>query len=1016
MSVFLSKAQSTPNYTLSHYTDEDGLPQNSVKSIVADQLNYVWMASENGLIRYDGYQFVVFNKSNVGHMESNRFSHIQADQHKNIYAVTDVKEFIKIQEGKVVDSFNQVGHQLMKWTTGLGADPNSIWSISLPARFRHNWLELPSFVLPINKDLLVECFKNKLRFLHKNAALNKEVYFKSVNLTRFFLVGNEVYYFNENGSIVHINEDGIRTVLLEGAITKDPKYLQHKSEVVLFWNNVNNNLLFYFNKSFYTIKADAKGNLNTTLILYDFDINNKRIVSHYYDAKNERLFLGSDVNGLYILNKKKFMVLSENGKEDANIYYATIPYHENEILTAQGTVLSKGLNGTIVKTLRSGKIDNSRALLRDKTGCIWINEWALLYKCDSNLNILRKWTLPDEIGVFSESMDFALWVGLKNGGLYRLNIMDTAAKPSFELKIAAPTYIVSESANKLWIGTTKGLFQYDPFSHKLLKVPLLDNKYIRSLFVNKANEIWITTYDDGFYLLQANRITQLPNDKDAFLATAHCMVLDSNGYFWISTNKGLFQASRKDLLAYAEGKQKQVYYLYYGKENGFNTNEFNGGCQPCGLYLKSGQISLPSLDGLVFFDPNNITPELPNGKIVLDNISVDNVSLQLSDTILLPRVFERLKVNVSTAYMGNNRNVNMSYLFKSSDNKSNVWFPVSKSNEISFSSLRPGEYTLIVRLQNGFGADNYSEIKRLIIVPSHFYETIWFKIFMALVLILLIFIYIKIRLQVIKRNNRQLEIRIARRTQKLSQTLRALELSEQELRHQTQIQEMLIAAISHDIKSPIRYLLLSAQKMHHFIVNKKYDSLPVFNSGIQETTSKIYNTVDNLLNYISVQMKKGKVLSEEFDLYDLVEEKIKLFENIAAINNTVIVNNLNKQSIVLCNRALLAVVVHNLIDNAVKFTANGRITINSEHPDEFSYLTIEDTGTGLSDELIQWLNNNDKRNINIDTAEGHMGMGLVIVKELLFAIKSNLSVATNNDGGTIIKLTLKCAAKDSSNH
>ena len=67
------------NYTVQNFTDENGLPQNSVKSIAIDNVGYIWLATENGLVRYDGQQFTLFDKS-ITNAQSNRIINIIKDK------------------------------------------------------------------------------------------------------------------------------------------------------------------------------------------------------------------------------------------------------------------------------------------------------------------------------------------------------------------------------------------------------------------------------------------------------------------------------------------------------------------------------------------------------------------------------------------------------------------------------------------------------------------------------------------------------------------------------------------------------------------------------------------------------------------------------------------------------------------------------------------------------------------------------------------------------------------------
>jgi len=91
-------------FSISHYTEDNGLPQNTVKNISSDSEGFLWIVTETGLVRFDGHNFFVFNKSNLP-VSNNRFSMLQPDisgtgGRRKIYAIAENYEFVKIESGK----------------------------------------------------------------------------------------------------------------------------------------------------------------------------------------------------------------------------------------------------------------------------------------------------------------------------------------------------------------------------------------------------------------------------------------------------------------------------------------------------------------------------------------------------------------------------------------------------------------------------------------------------------------------------------------------------------------------------------------------------------------------------------------------------------------------------------------------------------------------------------------------------------------------------------------------------
>ena len=992
-------------YSIKNYTDEDGLPQNSIRNIVVDRLGFVWLTTNNGLVRFDGDQFSVSDKINIAPIRSSRFTNVIRGVKNKLYAVSDKNDCIRIENGKF---FCETPHgralieldlQLYKHTKR-----SSLWAACLPQNNFHKPAETSSFAMTLGAGRFITFELNKIKFIgvgkgHSDTAID----FAYTNFSDFFLLNDELFHLNENGSFSNIGKYKIATNTLSGDILEDKMYHHQKEGVAIFWNIAMKSTLIYFNQSFYTIKRQPNGQLQTHLILSDFDIASKQIVSHFYDEKNKRLFLGSEVKGLFVIQQKKFNVLSEKGGDDASTYYAMVPYSANSVLTAKGTWLGVDVWGKSFVTPKAGSLlDDSRTMLADNKGFFWIKEFSSIHKCDRDLNKLESWMMPAEVNVLYESNDGTLWIGLKEKGLYKMKSPYLNAEPVLVCDLPDITFIEAETLDRLWVGTKKGIFFLDLSSKKVSSINRLKQSHILSVFAKQPGEVWITTNEEGIFLYRNKVITDFPNDRESFMATAHCMILDEGDYFWISTSKGLFRASRIDLLSYADDQQSELFYQYFSKDDGFNTNEFNGNCQPCGLNLESGNITFPSLDGIVLIKPQTVNAELPDNRFVIDRVSLDNKEIHSSDTLLLSRNFEQLKIKLSTVYFGNRKNVQIAYSLNKGDDPQAAWYTINGDQNISFSTLASGNYKLHIRKTNGFGKKNYTEKVIIIIVAKAFYETIWFKILLLMLAAFGVYLYFRIRYYYVIQTNKTLEIRIARRTRKLTNTLRALESSESELRRQTQIQEMLIAAISHDIKNPMKYLLLVSKKMQDYLHKKDYSAIGIFNDGIQDTASRIFNILDNLLKYITIQVKGGNAIFEQIEFFDLVEEKVKLFSAIAQTNFTRIENQIPRGVTVYSNLAIISVVVHNLLDNAVKFTANGSIILSFETDSDMDFFVIDDSGTGIDAEMVEWINNSTESSVNAELISTHKGMGLIIVKELLASINATIEVQSNSESGTKI--------------
>jgi signal transduction histidine kinase len=147
--------------------------------------------------------------------------------------------------------------------------------------------------------------------------------------------------------------------------------------------------------------------------------------------------------------------------------------------------------------------------------------------------------------------------------------------------------------------------------------------------------------------------------------------------------------------------------------------------------------------------------------------------------------------------------------------------------------------------------------------------------------------------------------------------------------------------------------------------------------------------------------------TELYSLYSLVEEKKILFEEIANNHNTTIVNLASKQLMIRTSKNILAVIIHNLIDNSVKFTRNGIITINGSDKDTLIILEITDTGIGMDDQKIEYYTKLQENIENEKLLLQKYGMGLHLVLQLLQMIESKIIIKRNEAKGTSFQLILK---------
>jgi signal transduction histidine kinase len=1000
-------------YDVVHFTDENGLPQNSVKSIVSDSRGNIWLATERGLVRFDGNRFLNFD--NLGNSFVARsiygFSLDPQSSKGNFLAMTSNQSWVRMIDGKAMIDTTLKGYPLYR--SAIVAKGRNLHLLeALPdlneaalAYYRHGIASV--YPAPAGRHFVYD--EQNIGY-YVNNKLTKLYSFPGKSFFRFFRLGQSLYHLDENLKLTRFaatsNSQQPIESILAGPITKDATY-QARGQHSIFWNNCSDQAFVLTGQRLYEMRPSKDGSLASTLILEGFDFQGKDIKTIYMDRKTGRLFLGSQLQGLYIVTKKQFRTLTDPSAKSNNVYYGQALLDSETIATLPGAAFSiNGPNkGSVVPLhlLKKHISWDNYSIIRDRAGTLWSKRRETLFRFEGNgKRILSSWTMSDEIKILYEGPNGRIWIGTNSAGLYYIDPSVPNAGPHFfqGRNLSNISWIQHQGSDIVWIGTGKGLYKIHLHSRKLSRITKLNGIYIRSLYIPQGHdEIWITTYTNGIYLLKDSKLTSFPSDKYRYLSSAHCIIEDKAGYFWVTTNKGLFQFSKADLLSYAK-KPFKLYHHYYPKTVGFNTNEFNGGCQPCGLRTPRGIVSFPSINGLVWFVPERVRAELPDGKIFIDAPdSYDSTFTADRGKVSVQAGVRQILLKVTTPYFGEPYNLRMSYRLFKGDEPLTAWQDLEESRNISVPIPGGGKYKLVVRKLAGFGVNNYIDMQVDIDVQEQWHETWWFKGIVVTTVLLLFYIISQQRVKVIKRQNIALEEKVKERTEDLEKTLSVLSNSEKLLEQQVKLQIHMIGSISHDIRTPVKHMSYALEYSQRLIEEKKLDSLITFLKQLKQATDNMYQMIDNLVNFIKPEMGVATTAFMQVRLNELVKEKLSLFDQITKASNVNVKVDIASDQTVFTDPKLLGIIIHNVIDNAVKISNGNTLRIYVQTVTSDLHLVFEDNGPGMPSELLRWLN---KIHLEEDPGlpTGYEGLGLLLVKQISKILHIQLNV-TNSPGACI---------------
>lgn len=462
----------------------------------------------------------------------------------------------------------------------------------------------------------------------------------------------------------------------------------------------------------------------------------------------------------------------------------------------------------------------------------------------------------------------------------------------------------------------------------------------------------------------------------------------------------MFRINKESLLKYRKSPG-HLYYYRYTKDDGFLTNEFNGGGVPSSVQLENGELVFPSMNGIVFFNPKEIKSHYPDNFYITTVRIADHKGSFKNNHLQLANNFYKAEVYIDVPYFSNPENLIIEGKIENSKNLN--WEKINTRKWVIM-GLDPGEYQLVIRaLSSDRGTYVYKKIK--ISVAFLFYQTILFKMFLVISIFVLVLIIIKFRIRKQQLKNFELEKIIEIRTEKLTETVKKLEYTKERLRRETKQQQKLLETISHDVITPAKYLAITTKKLFETEEDDLHKIKQYF-EVLYKSSEEFYNFIKTLKDYAEIYRNNNEN-TEEFSLNEVVESKIMLFDEIAKANNTIIQTHFKRDVQVNSNKNVISIIIHNLIDNAVKNTRDGFIDVFVEKTHDSKIVIIKDSGNGMTKEQVKYYNELQKNNVEDKLILQKYGLGLHLVLQLLMMIDGELQFAQNFPKGTTVIIKIK---------
>jgi signal transduction histidine kinase len=988
-------------YAIQHFTDENGLPQNSINDLLFDKNGYLWLASQVGLVRFNGSTFDLYYPDDKPEMESN-ITCFATDDQGSIYFQTDDHNLYRYagNNSHLVKAINTAAlknpflintrRQFFDFTSFLTDAPAGQETSRRGQIFRHLFDHNEDFFVADSRRAYL-VYRDSLFFYNGKDLLALTGHTGAD--TKYLQLGDR-FYLLEGYNVAAVYQDGHQT---HGNSPIDGNLHGLSASYDLFSRGNTTHLLA--DHQLYRIQSTEDGRLRADLIANLNFIPGVSAVE--YNAGLDLLLIATPTEGFYLLRRNNFGIKGwPTGLREALTRHPFGPL----VLGKQNTILTDWFAFRPDGWFQLAKDTSSiwqRCLYLDKHDQLWgalnnrprmlttdLNPVAVLPALDANIVCYQE----DSAGQLYCLTERSLWQ-LGSDGFHRLYTRPPD-QPNNECFSPA-------GLHRFWLATDNGLVLYDVASGSATPVPELNNKQTRAIHICRDGSILVGTYGEGYFYCYHGRWHQMPADKNDFLVTAHCFLEDRHSMIWISSNKGLFKVPKADMDAYATGAASQLYYYYYGRQDGLLTNEFNGGFSSCGVITPDGFVSLLSMKGTVCFYTDSLQTDFPHAAIDMTHIEIDNHPIERSDTITPAAGYNNLTVEISCPYLGDRNNLCLEYNLKGLNEE---WKEVPADAVVSLSRLAPGTYDLRVRKVNGFGKNNYEYRDWTIIVPPLFYKTTSFLLVLVVIALILLILYVRSRLNLAEKKK---EVRLKQETlsetvTQLRDTVARLEESERALVKTNAQREKLISLVIHDLRSPLRFLTMLAVDLHDNQAGLSPAEIKERAYWVKKGALDIYNFSEDFLLWITSKKNNFSISSRLFPIRPLLQEISDFFSEQVLQRGNQLSYEADGQLPVYSDPHVLITIIRNLVDNSNKYTSHGSIHISATRQGPNVLIGIADTGQGMSPrQIAAFLGEDNLENVSSGTQLGHK-----FIFDLTRRLGGVLSVESEEHIGTKIGLLL----------
>ncbi|HYO55026.1 sensor histidine kinase [Archangium sp.] len=954
---------------------EDGLPQNSILSLAQTPDGYLWAGTLEGLVRFDGVRFAVFDETNTPALPDRSVRGLALGRDGTLWIGTD-KGLAGMRQGTFFPVAPASGANLRGIARLMAASDGSLW-------------------IATDRDGLFQLSENRLRAWTTGGGLASDAV--------------KVLAEDSQGAVWVGSTAGVQRwtgtawtapLPFEGQVTVSVHALTFDLDGTLWAGTKDGEVYRLQDGSMRRVREASLPGTPIVSLLVDragtlwvgslgqgplrlgrgprsrpdaaHALAGSMVTELLEDAEGN-LWIGTDARGLHRL---KDAPITSYGPPEGLAHEVVLAIHE----ARDGSLWFATLGGGVTRwrdgqmtswTRREGLLQDWISVIAEGSdGSLWFG---------SPLGISR-WH-SGEITTFSEARGVplgrvralyedargTLWAGTEKG-LARWNgERFEPFTPPGGLPGGGITFLRGSAAGGVWVGTLGGGLAHLQDDRLVLLAP--ENGptgEILALHEDPPGSLWIGTLD-GLYRWKAGHFTRLTRAQGLFDNRIFQILPDGRGQLWMSCNKGLFRVSEEALNAVAEGRLERVESHVYGTEDGMRSAECNGVSSPAGIRARDGRLWFPTIRGAVAYTPEQEEQRTAPWRALIEEVRVDGRTVPPSEWDHIPVGGGDVEIHYTSPGLRAPQRLNFRYQLEGIDAD---WVEAGPRRVAYYTHLPPGHHLFRVVAKSTEGGPPSPKTELRFYLEPRFHQTLWFRLLCVLAAVLGVAGAVWLRIYRLRLRERELQARVDQRTAELasvnadlSARLVELQNTRERLVHAEKMAAVgtLAAGVGHEINNPLAFIISNL----HYASEEVREAARDEGNGTRwkEVDEALYEALqgaDRVRRIVQDLRTFSRVTPEEprrVELHAVLESALSIADRQVRYRARV-VKDYGPVSAVLGDETRLGQVFLNLLINAAQaipegHTDSNEIRVTTRQDDQGRVVvSVSDTGTGIPSEVL----------------------------------------------------------------